>query len=157
MVEGKRRQIHNLTIKESLSRHKLAHEFQKSKVFLFPIHWEEPFGLVMIEALASGTPVISYARGSAPEVIEDGVTGFIINPSPEESKGDYLIKKTGVDGFCEAIERIYNMPDSEYKKMRFLCRQRVEEYFTVKQMTERYIDIYKTVIKDWKRKTSGRK
>jgi len=157
VVERRRRPIHHLTVRESLSRHKLAREFQKSKVFLFPIHWEEPFGLVMIEALASGTPVIAYGRGSAPEVIEDGVTGFIINPSPEEIKGDYIIKKTGTEGFCEAIEKIYGMPEPEYREMRLRCRQSVEKYFTVKQMTERYIDTYKIVIKDWKNKNSSRK
>jgi glycosyltransferase involved in cell wall biosynthesis len=157
IVEGKRRQIPHLLIKESISRHKLAHEFQKSKILLFPIHWEEPFGLVLIEALASGTPIIAYARGSTPEIIVDGVTGFIINPSPEESKGDFIIKKTGIDGFCEAIERIYGMSDSEYRAMRLQCRLHVEKYFTVKQMTERYIETYKNVIKDWKSKSSTRK
>src|SRR6201999_3577188 len=45
---------------------------------LFPIDWPEPFGLVMIEAMACGTPVIAYDRGSVPEVMEDGVTGFIV-------------------------------------------------------------------------------
>ena len=43
---------------------------------LFPINWREPFGLVMIEAMACGTPVIAYPRGSVPEVIKEGVTGF---------------------------------------------------------------------------------
>lgn len=157
LTEGKRSPIPNLKIRDSLSRHNLAHEFQKSKVFLFPIHWEEPFGLVVIEALASGTPVIAYARGSTPEIIEDGVTGFIINPSPEEIKGDFIIKKTGIEGFCEAIERIYAMSDAEYQEMRLKCRQDVEKNYTVKQMTERYIETYKTVIKDWKSKSSRRK
>src|SRR5438067_9393606 len=46
---------------------------------LFPIDWPEPFGLVMIEAMACGTPVIAYARGSVSEVMEDGVTGFVVN------------------------------------------------------------------------------
>src|SRR5262249_12581975 len=45
---------------------------------LFPIDWSEPFGLVMIEAMACGTPVIAYRRGSVPEVIDDGVTGFVV-------------------------------------------------------------------------------
>lgn len=50
---------------------------------IFPIDWPEPFGLVMIEAMAAGTPVIAYARGSVPEVIEDGLTGFIVNSESE--------------------------------------------------------------------------
>ncbi len=152
IIEGKRPSIHNLTVRESLSRHKLAHEFQKSKIFLFPIHWEEPFGLVLVEALASGTPIIAYARGSTPEIIEDGVTGFVINPSPDEIKGDFIIKKTGIDGFCEAIERIYALSEPEYHEMRLQCRLHAEKNYTVKQMTERYIDTYKKVIKDSKSK-----
>ena len=50
---------------------------------LFPIDWPEPFGLVMIEAMACGTPVIAYRRGSVPEVIDDGVTGFIVDSEEE--------------------------------------------------------------------------
>jgi len=46
---------------------------------LFPINWPEPFGLVMIEAMANGTPVIGFRRGSAPEIIDDGVTGYVID------------------------------------------------------------------------------
>jgi len=51
----------------------------QAKALLFPIEWDEPFGLVMIEAMACGTPVIAFSRGSVPEVVEDGVTGFIVN------------------------------------------------------------------------------
>ena len=47
--------------------------------FLFPIDWAEPFGLVMIEAMACGTPVIAWPNGSVPEVVDDGVTGFIVD------------------------------------------------------------------------------
>jgi glycosyltransferase involved in cell wall biosynthesis len=46
---------------------------------LFPIDWQEPFGLVMIESLACGTPVIAYPHGSVPEIIDDGETGFVVN------------------------------------------------------------------------------
>src|SRR6202007_1756352 len=49
-----------------------------AEALLFPIDWPEPFGLVMIEAMACGCPVIAYNRGSVPEIIEDGVTGFIV-------------------------------------------------------------------------------
>ena len=50
---------------------------------LFPIDWEEPFGLVMIEAMLSGTPVLAYARGAVPEMVEDGVTGFVCRDADE--------------------------------------------------------------------------
>ena len=57
-----------------------------AKALLFPIDWPEPFGLVMIEALACGTPVIAYDRGSVPEVIEEGVTGFLVKSIDEAVK-----------------------------------------------------------------------
>lgn len=139
-------------IKKTLSRYELAKEFQTSKLFLFPILWEEPFGLVLIESLASGTPVVAYAKGSVSEIIEDGVTGFIVNSSPDEIKGNFIIKKTGIDGLCEAIERIYAMPTDQYREMRKACRQAVEKHFTVQRMAKRYIETYKKVIADWKSK-----
>ena len=76
------------------------------KLFLFPIQWEEPFGLVMIESMACGTPVVAFARGSVPEVIKDGETGFVVNPSDDDIRGNFIIKKTGLEGLCEAVERI---------------------------------------------------
>jgi len=155
--EKRRRIIKFLNVYKALNRQELSKKYQKSKVFLFPICWEEPFGLVLIEALASGTPVIAYARGSVPEIIQDGITGFIINPSANEIKGDYFIKKTGIDGFCEAIERMYAMPEDEYRQMRLACRQKVEKCFTVQKMGKRYIETYKKVIADWKKKNTGKK
>ncbi|MCP1743863.1 glycosyltransferase involved in cell wall biosynthesis [Bradyrhizobium japonicum] len=53
------------------------------RALLFPIDWPEPFGLVMIEAMACGTPVIAYRSGSVPEVVEDGVTGFVVENAAE--------------------------------------------------------------------------
>jgi glycosyltransferase involved in cell wall biosynthesis len=58
----------------------------KAKALLFPIEWEEPFGMVMVEAMACGTPVIGFGRGSVPEVIADGVTGFAVNNIDEMKK-----------------------------------------------------------------------
>src|SRR5439155_2250598 len=54
-----------------------------AKALLFPIDWPEPFGLVMIEAMACGTPVVAWRRGSVPEIIEDGVTGFVVDNEEE--------------------------------------------------------------------------
>jgi glycosyltransferase involved in cell wall biosynthesis len=124
--------------------------YQKAKVLIMPIQWDEPFGLVMAEAMACGTPVIAYSRGSVPEVIKDGVTGFIVNPDSENAKNEYAIKNTGVEGLVEAIEKIYSMEDSEYKKMRENCRKHVEENFTVQKMSENYIEVYKRAIDDFK-------
>ncbi len=139
-----------------LNLHKPSHNLSKEqkkeilkngKLFLFPIQWEEPFGLVMIESMACGTPVIAFARGSVPEVIKDGETGFIVNPSDDDIRGNWIIKKTGIDGLCEAVERIYSMPEKEYQEMRYNCRKHVEKHFTVERMVDDYIKVYQEVIK----------
>lgn len=120
--------------------------YQNAKAFLFPINWEEPFGLVMIEAMSCGTPVVAFARGSVPEVIKDGETGFIVNSSEEDKRGDWIIKKTGIDGLSEAIERIYSMNNAEYLTMRQKARQHVENNFTVEKMVDGYERIYRKIL-----------
>lgn len=120
--------------------------YQKAKAFLFPIAWEEPFGLVMVEAMSCGTPVIAFARGAAPELIKDGVTGFVINSSENDFRGDWIVKKTGIDGLKEAIERIYSMPKDEYQKMSYACRKHVKENFSVEIMVGNYIKLYREII-----------
>lgn len=127
--------------------HSSMNEFYKqAKFLLFPVQWEEPFGLVLIEAMASGTPVITYARGSIPEVIKDGETGFIINSSPDDVRGDWIIKKTGIEGLCEAVERIYSMPKEDYAKMRMTCREHVKENFTIEKMADGYEEVYEKIL-----------
>jgi glycosyltransferase involved in cell wall biosynthesis len=91
---------------------------------LFPIDWPEPFGLVMIEALACGTPVIAYRRGSVPEVLEDGVTGFV------------------VDGLQEAIEAVQRVATLSRRR----CRQVFERRFTVRRMVQDYLRIYRRLV-----------
>jgi glycosyltransferase involved in cell wall biosynthesis len=120
--------------------------YGNAKAFLFPILWEEPFGLVMLEAMACGTPVIAFAQGAIPEVIVDGKTGFIINRSDEDIRGDWIIKKTGIDGFSEAIERIYSMDNAKYLAMRLNARQHVENNFGLKKMVDEYEKLYKMLI-----------
>jgi glycosyltransferase involved in cell wall biosynthesis len=87
---------------------------------LFPIDWPEPFGLVMIEAMACGTPVIAYRRGSVPEVLDDGITGFIV---------------TGLEDAVRAAERVGQLD-------RRRCRQAFEERFTVARMAQQYVAVY---------------
>ena len=91
---------------------------------LFPIDWPEPFGMVMIEAMACGTPVIAFRRGSVPEVVEDGVSGFV------------------VDDEAAAVAAI--------EKLHLLCRARVrrafEARFTCGRMAEDYLDLYGRLI-----------
>lgn len=115
-----------------------------AKAFLFPIHWEEPFGLIMVEAMACGTPVIAYNRGSVSEIVRDGVTGFIVNEMPNVEcqmiNGKQLqIQKTGIEGLVEAVKRIGEID-------RAACRRHVEENFTVEKMVEGYERVYKKVL-----------
>lgn len=95
-----------------------------AKALLFPIDRREPFGLVMIEAMACGTPVIAYRRGSVSEVIEDKKTGFIVDNKEE---------------MVEAIKKINLIK-------RIDCRVRVEQNFTLKQMVDKYEEIYKKLV-----------
>jgi glycosyltransferase involved in cell wall biosynthesis len=121
---------------------------KNAKALLFPIRWEEPFGMVMVEAMACGAPVVAFSRGSVPEIIRDGLTGFIINSSDDDIRGDYIIKKTGIEGLLEAVQRIYAMPKEEYLQMRRNSRQHVEENFTIKKMVEGYENVYRKVLEN---------
>lgn len=87
---------------------------------LFPIAWPEPFGLVMIEAMACGTPVVAYDCGSVPEVIEDGITGFIVG---------------GEDEAVEALKRVPSLS-------RRVVRERFELKFSATAMARRYLTLY---------------
>ena len=95
-----------------------------ARALLFPIDWPEPFGLVMIEALSCGTPVIAFRGGSVAEVIDDGVTGFIVD---------------SVDEAIAATDRV-EMLD------RRACRKAFEERFTVARMAADYVDVYARVM-----------
>lgn len=107
---------------------------------LFPIQWEEPFGMAMIEAMACGTPVVAFNRGSVSEIVRDGLTGFIIDQDNEDrpGKGSWIIKKQGVEGLIEAVNRI-----GEIK--REACRKHVEENFTIEKMVEGYENVYRKI------------
>jgi glycosyltransferase involved in cell wall biosynthesis len=100
---------------------------------LFPIDWPEPFGLVMIEALACGTPVIAYGRGSVPEVLEDGVTGWIV---------------AGRDDAIQAIAQVSTLS-------RRRCRQTFEERFSATQMTQDYLRIYQQLLEPRTKRTAA--
>jgi len=136
-----------------IQRKNLSQFYGNGKATLLPIQWEEPFGLVMIESMATGTPVIAFARGSVPEVIKDGGTGFIINPSNKEIRGKWIIKKTGINGICEAINRIYSLSEKEYQSLRENCRKHVEKKFSIKRMVNDYEELYKNILKEDGKKT----
>lgn len=128
---------------------------RNAKLFVFPIQWEEPFGMVMIEAMASGTPVVAFARGAVPEIVKDGETGFLVNSSETDKRGDWITKTTGMDGLCEAIERIYAMSRERYQEMRYAAHLHVSRYFTVAKMGAEYEKVYQEVIHRFKRDVSA--
>jgi glycosyltransferase involved in cell wall biosynthesis len=96
----------------------------RAGALVFPIQWDEPFGIVMIEAMACGTPVVALRRGSVPEVVADGVTGWICD-HPNE--------------LAPAIERISDLDPSA-------CRARVADRFDVSEMLRRYEAIYREAL-----------
>ncbi|MDP2585877.1 MAG: glycosyltransferase [Candidatus Levybacteria bacterium] len=112
---------------------------KKGKAFIFPLRWDEPFGLTIIESMACGTPVIAYNRGSASELVRDGVTGFVIEPEESQNESKFVIKKKGQEGLMEAVKRIGEID-------RAVCRKHVEDNFTVDKMTEGYEKVYKKII-----------
>ncbi len=97
---------------------------RNASVFLFPIEWPEPFGMVMIESMACGTPVIAYGKGSVPEIIEDGISGFIVN---------------SVDEAVAAVERALEMD-------RTICRAQFLKRFDAVAMAEGYLQLYERLI-----------
>lgn len=107
----------------SLTAEKQRYYYQNALCTLVPIHWEEPFGLVMTESMASGTPVVAYNRGSVPEIIVDGKTGFIVK------------EEAGIDGLAKAVKKIDQIKRED-------CRKHVEKNFTIGKMVDHYLAIY---------------
>jgi glycosyltransferase involved in cell wall biosynthesis len=91
---------------------------------LFPIAWREPFGLAMIEAMACGTPVIAFRNGSVPEVIDEGITGFIVDDE---------------DAAVAATQKLRSLDRARIRRV-------FEERFTARRMAEDYVNIYRRVI-----------
>ncbi len=89
-------------------------EYQHAKAFLFPTKWAEPFGLVAIEAMSCGTPVIAYPNGALPEIVKDGVNGYLVNTVSEMAQ---KIREIG------AIDRA-------------VCRKHVEDHFSIEKMID---------------------
>ena len=113
-----------LTYSGNLSGAKKMKFISEAKALLFPIQWDEPFGMAVIEALACGTPVVAMNRGAMPEIIEHGVTGFLANTKEE---------------FFDYAERVDEI-DPE------ACRKSVETRFSAQTMTANYLDRYREVI-----------
>jgi glycosyltransferase involved in cell wall biosynthesis len=95
-----------------------------ASALLFPIRWNEPFGMVMIEAMACGTPVLAFPEGAAPEVVNDGSTGFLCEDE---------------DAMVEAIGRLGELKRED-------CRLAVEGYFSTHRMVAEHIELFESMI-----------
>jgi glycosyltransferase involved in cell wall biosynthesis len=110
--------------------------YADASVFLMPIRWDEPFGLVMIESMATGTPVVAFERGSVPEVIKNGVNGYIVPVTGNET--------TDLHNFAQSIIEAKKIP-------RYNVRRSFEQSFTVEKEAQNYIGMFDKVISEFKR------
>jgi glycosyltransferase involved in cell wall biosynthesis len=92
---------------------------------VFPIRWNEPFGMVMLEAMACGTPVLAFREGAAPEVVDDGTTGYLCDDE---------------DAMVEALGRLDDLRRQD-------CRAAVEGYFSTERMVAEHLELYEELTK----------
>ncbi len=122
-----------ITYSGNLSGRRKMKFLSEAKALLFPIEWDEPFGMSVIEALACGTPVIAMNRGAMPEIIEHGVTGFLANDEDE---------------FVKYMRRIDEIDPAA-------CRASVEKRFSADAMAKEYVKRYEEVIRRHKRRSKA--
>jgi glycosyltransferase involved in cell wall biosynthesis len=108
----------------SISQSEKIDFLRHAAAVLFPIQWEEHFGLVMIEAMACGTPVVAFRRGSVPEVIDSGITGY----------------------YCEHVGEMPRFIKQAMMLDRSKIRQQVESRFSVSRMTNDYVNLYRKLV-----------
>ena len=106
---------------ERMAYHDIVQTMGKAKGFLFPLQWDEPFGMVVIEAMAAGTPVLAYGRGSMPELIQNGETGYLVENEEE---------------MVEMTHRVATLD-------RARCRNWVQQRFSIEQMVDGYEQLYR--------------
>ena len=98
--------------------------YRHARATLFPIQWSEPFGLVLIESMACGTPVLAFNKGSVPEIVIHGKTGFVVDT---------------IDAMAEAVRSIHIInPDD--------CRNHIKENFSIASMAEKYSELYQSIV-----------
>jgi glycosyltransferase involved in cell wall biosynthesis len=113
---------------ENADHHTKVTQLGRARAMVFPMCWNEPFGLVMIEALACGTPVIVTRRGSAPEIVTHGETGFLVDPDDP------------IDGSVAAVARLDEIDPRA-------CRQRFEACFSAPRMVDHYEALFDTLVR----------
>jgi len=114
-------------IGEISSRHK-KQWYRHARATLFPIQWEEPFGLVLIESMACGTPAITFNKGAVPEIMVDGKTGFVVD---------------SMNNMIGAVNRIDSIDPRE-------CRRHVQNNFSITNMAYKYSELYHQIVNDHK-------
>lgn len=117
-IDGKQ-----IIFKGEVSESEKRNLLKDSRAFIFPLQWPEPFGLVMPEAMATGTPVIAFPYGSVPEIVENGITGFVVKTEDE---------------MVEAVKRVDEIDHKE-------CRDHAEKRFGVPRMAADYLELYKKI------------
>lgn len=122
-------------------RQNVRSNFYQANALIFSSKKDEAFGLTIIEAMACGTPVIAYDRGAASEVIKEGETGFIVQPDD-------------VNGLALAMKKINQLSPKEYLVMRRRCRENIEKNFSLRIMTDSYVEVYNEIYQDFLSKES---
>ena len=108
-----------------INYYQMGELYKRAKGLLYPLRWEEPFGLALIESMACGTPVIAFNRGSIPEIIKDGKTGFVVR------------------NVTEAVAATKKIDQIDRRE----CRKHVEENFSIKKMVDGYEKVYCNLLK----------
>ncbi len=98
--------------------------YQYARATLFPIQWGEPFGLVLIESMASGTPILAFEKGAVSEIVVQGKTGFVVD---------------SLDAMNEAVERIDSIDPYE-------CRRHIQDNFSITSMAQKYLELYRWIL-----------
>ena len=109
----------------NVSGREKSHLLSGADAMLFPLQWDEPFGLAMVEAMASGTPVVAIGRGAAPELIEEGITGFMV---------------ADAEGMVAACTRLHEIDVRR-------CADVARDRFSPDRMASRYLEIYEAAIR----------
>jgi glycosyltransferase involved in cell wall biosynthesis len=120
--------VGDVSSEQTVTREDMVLLFQGAIALINPINWEEPFGLVMAEAMACGTPVVAFDRGSVRELVLDKETGYVVSP------------KQGVDGLVDAVSKVPSIDKST-------CRRRAETLFSLDAMVNGYELMYAKTIK----------